>query len=376
MGLSGLLAAIAGDYTQRYLDRINKHTSLNNQTKPANTPAETAASLDLSEPTDCYEPSVIKPVDNSAAAEQTDIPADNPDISTEAADAPTAPAQPEESYYYKRSANLDYKIDLRFNLGTLTRTVQYLANGETDAVEMFAAAGFGLSADFNLQGSQTIETNMAEYTDNQNAHVQEQTSAKSRQIGKFKAQSENFKLHSFMRQAADINRSLDVKVRDNHYKAVNKIAYRYSVDNRFSFSFAERFNIQTEKLVDKTTEVQNGYFDAAGSLADSGTTEMMTTFFDAVESYLAETEEAFTADVDSFFRSAAAELGFNSDLVDLSSEQLTATIESFFDRVSSTVAQLEARYVPAEASTPITGVPDISLYDPETYAEPVQLAEV
>ena len=374
MGLSGLLAAIAGDYTQRYIDRINKYTSDRERTDTATAPVATAA-VETPEKTDTYEPTVTPPVDTDTDRKKIDTSTDKTETPTETADTPSAAAQPDEIYYYKRTANLDYKLDLRFNLSTLTQTVQYLADGETEAVELFAAAGFGLSADFNLKGSETIETNMADYTDRQNVNLQEQTQAKSRRISKFKAQSDNFKLNSFMRQAADINRSLDVKVRDNHYKAVNKIAYRYSVDNRFSFSFAERFNLQTEKLTGETPEVQNGYFDTTGDLADSGTVEMMATFFDAVESYLAETEEAFTANTESFFRSAASELGFGAELVDYSSEQLTGTIENFFDRVEAAVAKLEALYVPAEA-TPAVSAPDVSLYDPATYVEPVQLAEV
>jgi len=373
MGLSGLLAAIAGEYTQRYIDRVNKFTSNHNQTKTSNlptVPSPTAVPIDSPEKTDCYEPSGIQPLENNTAKKKTETPA-------EKTDTPTVKTKPDGTYYYKRSANLDYQLDLRFNLSTLTQTVQYLADGETEAVEMFAAAGFGLSADFNLSGSQTIETNMVEYTDGQNAHLKENTMAKSRQIGKFKAQNDNFKVSSFMRQAADINRSLDVKVRDNHYKAVNKIAYRYQVDNRFSFSFAERFNINTEQMAGASIDTQNSYFNTAGNLADSSTTEMMATFFDAVESYLAETEAAFTANTESFFQSAAAELGFNGELVDYTSEQLTGTIENFFNRVESAVAQLESLYVPnaeipAAESTP--AAPEF--YNVPPVNEPVQLAEI
>ena len=108
-----------------------------------------------------------------------------------------------------------------------------------------------------------------------------------------------------------------------------------------------------------------------------GLSEMMATFFDAVESYLAETEAAITANTEAFFQSAAAELGFSDALVNYSAEQLTGTIESFFDRVESAVAELESYYVP-EASLPAPESDPVIPEPSETgpVSEAARLAEV
>ncbi|MBN1212414.1 MAG: hypothetical protein JXA92_07535 [candidate division Zixibacteria bacterium] len=340
MGLSNLLASIAGEYTRRYLERANWNQTGNASSSQAdNVPSETPVQPVVQpEVTDRYEPSNQTPSDN----------ADNSNDRTETTDneQPAVEVQPDGTYYYKRQARLDYKLNLSFDLAALMSTARSISEGDTEAVESLVTAGFGLSADFNIKGKQAVETNLTDETDPEKAVLKNLTRARSRQVGLFKVQSEDFALQSFYREATDIRRSLNVKVQDNHRRTVNKIAIRYRLDNRFSFALAERFNVQTRQMTGETPESLNGYFDAAGSLAEKGTPEMMATFFDAVEDYLTRTEDKLTAEVESFFQSAAAELGFTGELVETAASQLTGAIESFFNRVTGAVQKLESKLVP------------------------------
>jgi len=340
MGLSDLLASIAGEYTQRYLERANWH-----QTENAFSPRTGNATYKppvqpvvQPEVTDRYEPS------NQPLPENTETSTDQ--TKTTDNEQPAVDVKPDGTYYYKRQARLDYKLDLSFNLGAFMSTARSLSEGDTEAVESLAAAGFGLSADFDIKGKQTVETNLTDEADPEKAMLKNLTRARSRQVGQFKVQSEDFALQSFYKEATDIRRSLNIKVQGNHRRAVNKIAFRYRLDNRFSFALAERFNVQTQQMAGETPETLNGYFDAAGNLAEKSTPDMMATFFDAVEDYLAQTEDKLTAEVESFFQTAAAELGFTGELVDTAASQLTGAIDNFFDRVTGAVQKLESKLVP------------------------------
>ena len=350
MGLSNLLASIAGEYTQRYLERANcNHTE--NVSSPRTgvvtyqPPAQPAVQPEV---TDRYEPS------NQPHPENTETTTD-PTKTTDP-EQPAVEVQPDGTYYYKRKARLDYKLDLSFNLGAFMSTARSLAEGDVEAVESLVAAGFGLSADFGVKGKQTVETNLTDEADPEKAVLKNRTRARSRRVGQFRVQSEDFALQSFYKEATDIRRSLNIKVHDNHRRAVNKIALRYRLDNRFSFALAERFNVQTQQMSGETPETLNGYFDAAGNLAEKSTPDMMATFFDAVEDYLVQTEDKLTAEVESFFQNAAAELGFTGELVEAAASQLTGAIDNFFDRVTGAVQKLESKLVPNTIQPETPGV--------------------
>ena len=76
---------------------------------------------------------------------------------------------------------------------------------------------------------------------------------------------------------------------------MNKIAYRLQVDSRFSFAFAERLNIQTERVAGARPDQIGDYLQNAGDVALKGTNEMMSAFFDGVDTYLDATEQSLTA---------------------------------------------------------------------------------
>ncbi len=104
-----------------------------------------------------------------------------------------------------------------------------------------------------------------------------------------------------------------------------------------------------------------GFVSSASEVAAKSSSEMMATFFDAVDSYLDDTEQAILEKVTAFFDQAAEELGFSGALVEQARAHLTDTIESFFDRVDTALAGMEIRFVP-QVEIP---VPDI---EPEVTA--------
>lgn len=340
MGLSNLLASIAGDYTQRYFDRLHQAEFYNAPTATKSVYCPPVQPVDLSRNTDHYEPSNQPPPDNSDA---TTPPTKKP-VTT--SDQSAVEINPDGTYYYRRQAQLDYNLDLRFDLATFMRSVTSLAEGDMAGVEQLAAAGFGLKAAFDVTGRQTVETNLTDDSADQKLTTHNQSVVMGRQLGQFRVQGRDFSLQMFLKEAADIRRSLKADIQDNHRRAVNRIALRYRLDNRFSFALAEKFNVQTKQMSGEIPDTLNSYFNTAGDIAEKGTPAMMAVFFDAVESYLNQTEEKLTADIDSFFSAAATELGFSGDLVTTASSQLRTIIENFFNRVTAAVTSLESKLLP------------------------------
>jgi len=256
---------------------------------------------------------------------------------------PEAPVKTEDTAYYQREARLDYELNLRFDLGALTRTVRELSEGDIESVEQLAVAGFGLTADFEMSGWQSERTNM-DVSEQDSSMVRQRSRGYSRQAAAFEAQSRGFRIRALAGEALDVRRKLDVSVQGNHRKAVNKFFLRYQMDNRFSVSFMDRFNVQTAQLADSSPESVEHYLDTAGDLAANGTSLMMAGFFDAIDSYLDQTEENLTSAVDGFLVQAAEELGFSKEAASLAREHLTASIESFFDRVDEALAELSKQF--------------------------------
>ncbi|MDD3731617.1 MAG: hypothetical protein PHU88_04500 [candidate division Zixibacteria bacterium] len=350
MGLSNLLASIAGDYTQRYFDRLHQAEFYNTPTATKSVYCPPVQPVDISRNTDHYEPSNQPSPDNSdATAPPTKIPVTS-------LDQPEVEITPDGTYYYRRQARLDYNLDLRFDLATFMRSVASLAEGDTAGVEQLAGAGFGLKAAFDVTGRQTVETNLTDDSVAQKLTAHNQCAVKGRQVGQFRVQGRDFSLQAFLKEAADIHRSLKVDIQDNHRHAVNRIALRYRLDNRFSFALAEKFNVQTRQMTGEIPDTLSSYFDTAGDIAEKGTPAMMAVFFDAVESYLNQTEEKLTANIDSFFNAAASELGFSGDLVTAASSQLRTVIENFFDWVTAAVTSLESKLMPHYSSPTATAL--------------------
>lgn len=346
MDISGFLAAVANNQKNRYLSLANDMSAGRTPSYFKNTPTESpapseAATVETPQTkVDSYEPS-----DSANTATEKTAPAvENQTKPTDPENTQTpVEKQPDGTYYYKRQAELSYKLDLSFNLSAVMQTVERIADGDTSSVDEFAAAAFGLNANFGLKGYQKVETNMTDETgDYRNRSY---SASKSRSSGALAAQTKNFALQSFYNEASKVRRSLTESVRGDHRRSVNKFAVRYRLDNQFSMAFANRFNVQTQQVAEQAPDAVGSYVNSAGNIAAGGSTELMSTFFDAVDGYLSETEQGLLDKVTAFFDQAAAELGFSGDVVDMARDQLTGTITSFFDRVETALDGIEANFV-------------------------------
>jgi len=335
LGLSDILNSLTDQYRTRYFDMANT-LGLNGPTgsTAATQPTPEAATQQPAEPArDAYLPS--SPTGNANRSDTANF--KNPNLN------------PDGTYYYQRQSTLDYSLDLQFDLAAISQTAQQLSDGNTVGVDLLAAAGFGLSADMAFEGQQVIETNVVDSTVSK---TKEKNSYSAQQVSQFAFQSRNFAMQSGYRESTDVARSLKVNQRDNYMRSVNKFALRYSLDNSFSFSFANKFNVQTREVSETIPESLSDYLTSAGNLAESGSSEMMAAFFGTVDQYLAQAEQTLTANAGQSFDMAAEELGFTGGLVDSAKDNLLGTIESFFDRVDNALAGLESFFV---------GSPDVAL---------------
>jgi len=382
MGIMGFLQSVADNFSRRYADlaaqiqtRQPTYRQLPSQ-QPANEPpreiedaykpsgpADTALA---EEPKDSVELSGDRPTDTPA-------PADNTDTSTTPAAADSdgddaVEQNPDGTYYYRRAARLDYNLNLQFDLAAVQRTVRSLAEGDTETIEHLIAGGFGLSAAFDLKGSSTAETNMTgAETRTQPGHARSLSFLKSRQAHQFAANSRNFALDSFSNESSKLMRSHDELSRNGYRRAVNRFAMRYRLDSQFSFGYLQRFNMQTDRVANESPENLNRYVDTAGAVAEGGTTNMMATFFDAVDAYLNEAEQGLLEKAIGSFDQAVADLGFSETLSGAVREHLTDTIEGFFDRVETALGGMREHFgieTPVPPDTPT--IPPISQPSLET----------
>lgn len=341
MQISSFFATIANNFRDHYL-RLAGYENEQAAPLPEKPAVEPEAAPPV-EPTDRYEPSpdAIPVVNDGDKPVETDVPSGSADPE----DPAVSPLQQNpDGTYYSRQARLDYKLDLAFDLGMVMRTVESLADGDTTALEEFAAAGFGFRADFDIKGKQTVETGLAEAADESNRHQLTKGMASSRDLGRFRAQSRNLQVESFYRQTAGVRRMLDIKDHDGYRRTVNKFAFRLQVDNRFSFSFAERFNVQTERIAADRPDQVGDYLDNAGELALNGSSEMMASFLTAVDGYLDHTESNLQESVLAAFDAAAAELGFSDEAGAVTRQNLASSIDGFFDRVREALAGIKSEF--------------------------------
>ena len=139
MGITSFLATVASNFKQHYLnlaamsreDRTPDYFTSSRLTPP-DSPVVEPAKVE-----DSYQPSAP----DSPEAESAVTPAsDDAGESAPAAAEAQVERKPDGTYYYQRRAQLDYKLDLRFDLGAMTSTIERIAGGETKALEEMAAA--------------------------------------------------------------------------------------------------------------------------------------------------------------------------------------------------------------------------------------------
>lgn len=356
----GFFNLIAAGFQNRYLNLTNNlyQRYISDRSYAPTTPTNTTMPSPLN-PQDSYLPTPTATVNNlpeTIEPRGTEIPADvdpaedgdsyvpnsNPPAATDAQDG----ALPDGTYRFSRYARLDYKMDLRFDLGVLTSTVRQLADGDSEAVQEFAAANFGFSADLSFKGIQMVNSS---YSDDAESRSPELTFSKNRALmrsaGQFAASSDNFALDSFYRQALKIRRSSQVIDAGNHRLAVNRFALRFRMDAGFGMTYLNQFNVQTNRIADQAPQSVNSFVETAGSLAESGSNEMMAEFFNAVESYLDGSQQMLTERAAAYFDAAAEELGFSEDLIAIAKDQYLGTIDSFFDRVDESIRSLKSHFV-------------------------------
>jgi len=279
------------------------------------------------------------------------------------------------TYYFIRQAKLDYNLQLQFNLSALTQTVQQMSEGDVLSVDDFAAAGFGLKADMDFSGREIIQTNMIDSAQNDRTFTRT-TKSQSLDYSRataIKYQSRDFNVQSFQREALNVRQSEKITDVNGHRRTVNKFSLRYVSDDSFSYSFLERFNVQTRDVGGQAPESLSGYLQSAGNVAEKGSEEMMTSFFDIVDNYLDNAETELLENVSAFFDMATKELGFSTELVDVARDNLVNTVEGFFDRVDMAVDGLESRFVSSEAQLSM-GMASTGNLIPATTQEQTQFA--
>jgi hypothetical protein len=271
----------------------------------------------------------------------------SPGTDTQANDGSGLNKASDGTYYYRREAKLDYRLDMSFDLAAIARVAAKIENGDLTEAESLLAGGFGLHADFQADGSQTVETNITDenQTDSATRSKSRSRAVQGQALARRYGDSERgFALDMFRRDASSVRRSLKSSVRDSHRKTTNKIAVRFQSDTQFSFALAQRFNVQTQQVADTAPESLESYLKSTGGVAENGSADMMATFFDAVDAYLQGSYEDIKSRTGAFLDQAAGELGFSGELVDTAREQLTASIDSFFGRVTDAVAALAQQF--------------------------------
>lgn len=371
MGIADFLATAASNFRIHYLElAARNNTEIKSHSRlidPGSTrsqiisPESATGSGPATDQVDRYVPSGI---------ERDDL--ESPDQSNDSEHPENNDLEklPDGTYSYRRESSLKIKLDLKFELGAITRTAQRLENGEITAIDSFTAAGFGLRASMHAEGRQVVESSVSGESDSSGSEfrLKERSSVSARSARQFGYQDDNFAMNAFSRESANIRRSLDVKVHDNHRRAVNKISMRFRLDSTFSFAQATRFNVQTNRVAEQTPEAVGQYLDTAGKVAASdASSDLLTGFFDAVDSYLDDSEQALLDNVTAFFDAAAEELGFSSGLVDVAREKLTQSITSFFDRVETALDSVASQFTstssvpdvqpPRESVTPLANIP-------------------
>ncbi len=348
------LNSIVNNFKNKYLEMANRFMPEAPKIITVADLEPTQTTPDINAPEDSYLPanSVIGNPDESEMTKENLIasdankdgyvPSGDDDVSDELApyfpETNPATTEPtgETSFYINKQMNLRYGMDLRFDLSSFASTVESIADGDTTSVEEFTRANFGFSADMFFKGSSKVDTNFP--TEEGSNHLAKRSfDSTSLNLSKYASGSDNFALDSFYKDASRVkSRSLTIN-NNTHSLTINKFAARFKMDSSFGFSFLNKFNVQSNRVADSAPDSINDYMTSAGNVAEIGTTEMMSAFFDGVDAYLNAAEETLIAKAEQFFDLAAEQLGISEEFVDFAKEQFVGSISSFFDRVDSAI---------------------------------------
>ena len=153
MGIMGFLSGVAGNFRNHYLklaEQVGRYNRPKEYLEPQD--ASPARARDRFEPsgrgtTEAPAKDTVELSGQPVPADQVDTtPAEQSktDPSQDTDQQPAAGLNPDGTYYLTRSAQLDYELNLRFDLAAVQRTVTALSEGDSEAVEVLAAAGMGM----------------------------------------------------------------------------------------------------------------------------------------------------------------------------------------------------------------------------------------
>jgi hypothetical protein len=274
-------------------------------------------------------------------------------------DAAVTHAAPSREMTVRLRQRLDYGLHLRFDLESIRGTLAQLAEGDSEVVGELSAARLGLSADLRIRGTErmVVRAQEAESDDSEVARLHGRSIARQRRMAFYRAQGSDVDLKAFFREAVRVRESIKVADHDGHVRAVRKFALRYRFDSRISIQTLQRFNDQTGQMAAADSDDVGAYLSRAGGLAEKGSAEMLTAFFDTVESYLDHAEQELLARADEFSR-LAQEYG-GQGAVELASgigHDMEISIRDFFRVVDEALAGLECSYVGEELQQPLMPV--------------------
>ncbi len=375
MGILGFLQNVASNFVNHYQDLSSRIGQAETKTTIAPIPQATTK---REAPVDSYEPShatsdiASKHNDeakktkksNASHTQPTKTEREYDDDHDDKHDAITPSSgdttQPEPTYSFQRKAELKFKLNLEFDLAAMQRTATMIEDGEVTSFEQLSSAGFGLHTDFKLSGEQFVRsTSSNSEVDSPNSQ-QALAVTRSKQASAFRANSRDFAVESFFNEASKLKRFSSSNEADGYRQTINKFAFRYRSDSSFSFGNLERFNVQSNRVANEMPESFGSYVDSAGRIASSGSNDMMSTFFDTVDQYLDGAEEKLLQTTISAFDAAAAELGFEGEMVTVARDQLISSIEGFFDRVDTAVSSMQSNFVTQSSITQQPPSPQIN----------------
>ncbi len=284
-------------------------------------------------------PRLESPATDLARAKQDIFDTKNTPKTTTGASLPNSPAVADRATdpatYSGSFSSLRYGLKLKFDMQAIQKTVYQLSSTQTadkttidESFEQLFSGGFGFSADMKLSG---VSVN-ATVTDSGRAtesYRQNESILQSREM---------------QRQAEETGQNLPAESRQSYRVAVNRVSLRYKTDAQFSFSNFSRFQSHVEQLNGERPESVEPYTSQVGALAQSAPNEVIGQFFDTVDGYLQNKEDALIENAQRFFDVAAESLGLSADAVETAKASVTNRIESFFDSVESNLNGLESSF--------------------------------
>lgn len=368
LNITSFFNQLASQYAARYYSLAARFTPLSPPSSSSVdsspvSPAISGAEQIQAEPTSSG--------DNSTAI-KTNEPQDTVELSTpKSTDPQTADPVDQTSLdtqgatYSREFSHLRYNLDLNFDAQALQRTMQQLTTIQTEngtsvseTLETLSSLNIGLGVNFQVEGFRVSE--QAELTD----------STGPEKAGRYQKQAAGNQFDNLLKQASRINQKLPQGNRFGYQLAVNSFALRYNSDAQFSFSHFSRFNTQVTTLGETDSAAVDSLTSSAGDLAGFASNNLMESFLDSVDAYLGSSEADLLEKIDQFFEVASAELGLSSDAIAQVKQQLSATVENFFDKVESSISALKTQVfgisassadsliidpIPADADQPVGG---------------------